>query len=181
MRNTLILITLALFLAGCASSVENTANSSNANSAQNANTEQAIVPKNAETGESVSIPGVTGPPDNSNVKINAETYDTSKAVEGKPASEDSTFSTRLTDVAIETRTFKSHPIIAKVERTTDVKGRTIKVFLRSGKVIELPGDKIGNLQAASSAQIMAAAGIESAAPAMTPKPKSADPKYSKQP
>ncbi len=182
MRNILIPIILALFLAACSSPVENADNSTNerANLSQNNNTEQAPVPKNTETGENVEIPGITGPPDNSNVPVKAKEFDTTKAVEGKPAPEDSTFSTRLTDVAVETRTFKKHPLLAKVERITDAKGRTIKVFLRSGKVIEISGDSIANLSVASSAQILAAAGIESAAPAATPKPKSLDPKYSKQ-
>lgn len=180
MRNNLILIILALFLAGCSSTVEDAANSSTANTPQNTNAEQAMAPKNANTGENVVIPGITGPPDNSNVAVNAKKYDTSKAVEGKPAPEDSTFSTRLTDVAVETRTFKKHPVLAKVERITDAKGRTMKVYLRSGKMIEIPGNSIANLSVASSAQIMSAAGIESAAPAATPKSDPADPKYSKE-
>jgi hypothetical protein len=71
-------------------------------------------------------------------------------------------------------------VLAKVERITDANGRKIKVYLRSGKVIEIPGNNISNLSVASSAQILEAAGIEQPAPAMTPKPKSLDPKYSKE-
>ena len=171
---------LALCLAGCSSPAENVDNTANVNTSQNANTEQAVVPKNVNTGENAAIPGITGPPDNSNVPAKVEKYDVSKAVEAKPAPEDSTFSTRLTDVAVETRTFKKHPVLAKVERITDAKSRTIKVYLRSGKIIEIPGDKIGNLGVASSAQIMTAAGIEQPAPARATKSEPGDPKYSKE-
>jgi hypothetical protein len=180
MRNKLIIIFFALCLTGCSSSAENADNSPNANVTQNTNTEQAAVPKNTNSGENISIPGITGPPDNSNVEVKAKSFDTTKAVEGKPAPEDSIFSTKLTDVAVETRTFKKHPVLAKVERITDANSRKIKVYLRSGKVIEIPGNNISNLSVASSAQILEAAGIEQSAPAMTPKPKSLDPKYSKE-
>jgi len=183
MRNKLIITIFALFLAGCASPAADDANNSGstgANTEQAANAEQVVVPKNTETGENIALPGITAPPDNSNIKIKAETYDTSKATDEREAIEDSTFSTKLTDVAVETRTFKNHPTLAKVERITDAKGRTIKVYLRSGKVIEIPGNNIANLSAASSTQIMRAAGIEQPQPVLPPKPKSLDPKYSKQ-
>lgn len=180
MRNNVILIILAFLLAGCTATVENADNSSNTNAPENSNTEQTLAPKAGNTGENITIPGITGPPDNSNVPVKVEKYDTSKAVEGKPAPEESTFSTRLTDVAVETRTFKKHPILAKVERITDTNGRAMKVYLRSGKVIDVPGNSIANLAVASSAQILSAAGIEQPQPDLPPKPKSLDPKYSKE-
>jgi hypothetical protein len=78
----------------------------------------------------------------------------------RPAPDNSTFTSYLTDAGYELRTFKNHPQLLKVEKRTANDGsQTVKIFLRNGKVIELPGKKIAVLSTASAASIVDAAGI----------------------
>ena len=78
----------------------------------------------------------------------------------RPAPDNSTFTSYLSDAGYEIRTFRDHPQLKKVEkRTTDDGTVTIKVYLRNGKVIELPGSAIQVLSNAPAFQIMDAAGI----------------------
>ena len=80
----------------------------------------------------------------------------------RPAPDNSTFTSYLSDAGYEIRTFKDHPQLKKVEKITSEKGSTIKVFLRNGKVIELPAQTILNLSTVPAAQIMDAAGVSPA-------------------
>jgi ABC-type transport system substrate-binding protein len=77
----------------------------------------------------------------------------------RPAPDNSTFTSYLSDAGYEIRTFKDHPQLKKVEKITSEKGVTIKVFLRNGQVVELPGEAIKTLSTAPANQIMSAAGI----------------------
>jgi hypothetical protein len=77
-----------------------------------------------------------------------------------PAPENSEFELTLSDVGKETRTFKGHTVLDKVEKTVTPDGQTVKVFLKNGKVVEIDADKIGPLKTESSANILAAAGIK---------------------
>lgn len=93
----------------------------------------------------------------------------------RPAPDNSTFTSYLSDAGYEIRTFLNHPQLKKVEkRTTDDGKVTIKVFLRSGKVVELPGTAIPVLSTAPASQIMNAAGISAPAVAVKPDPKKAN-------
>lgn len=78
----------------------------------------------------------------------------------RPAPDNSTFTSFLTDVGYEIRTFKNHPQLLKVERKTENNGnQTLTIFLRNGKTIQLPGQKIGALSTAPAASIVDAAGL----------------------
>lgn len=77
----------------------------------------------------------------------------------RPAPEDSTITTQLTDVARETRVWQKHPTLAKVEKIYDGKGSSIKVYLRDGRVIALPGTAIPQLEQIPSATVLTLAGI----------------------
>jgi hypothetical protein len=66
--------------------------------------------------------------------------------------------------AVETRTFKSNPLLAKIEKTTEGRDVRLKVYLKNGKVISLAPEKIKNFTTDSAEQILQAAGIQ------TPKP-----------
>ncbi len=60
---------------------------------------------------------------------------------------------------IETRTFKSNPLLAKVERIyTTLDNPTVRVYLKDGKVINLPKGKIDNIFSASAQEILNAVG-----------------------
>ncbi len=83
----------------------------------------------------------------------------------RPAPENSEFSFALLDILVERRTFLKHPVLAKVEKVTEGQKKTIKVFLKDGRTIDLPGDSIESLSTAASVVILRAAKIDTARPA----------------
>jgi hypothetical protein len=58
---------------------------------------------------------------------------------------DSTMSTTMDKQGkfVETRTFKNNPQISKIERR--VESKQVKLYLKSGKTVDLPYDQVGNL------------------------------------
>ena len=83
----------------------------------------------------------------------------------RPAPDNSTFATYLTDAGYEIRTFKNNPVILKVEKRIENNGdQSLKVFLRNGKVVQLPGNAISPLSSASADAIASAAGVATAPP-----------------
>lgn len=79
----------------------------------------------------------------------------------RPAPDNSTFASYLTDAGYEIRTFKNHPQLLKVEKKITSDGKqTLKVFLRGGKVVELPGQSINPLATAPASFILQMAGIQ---------------------
>jgi hypothetical protein len=78
----------------------------------------------------------------------------------RPAPDNSTFTSYLTDAGYEVRTFKSHPLLSKVEKKTLADGKqTLKVFLKSGKVVDLAPERIPALFTIRAAEIVDLAGI----------------------
>ncbi len=60
---------------------------------------------------------------------------------------------------VETRTFKNNPLLAKVVKIyTDAKNPQVKIYLKNGKVLNLPPGKIGNPSTASANEILTAIG-----------------------
>ena len=79
----------------------------------------------------------------------------------KPAPDNSTFASYLGDEGYEIRTFKNHPQLLKVEKKTTAAGeQTLKVFLRGGRVVEMPGHKINPLSIAPASMILTIAGVQ---------------------
>lgn len=96
------------------------------------------------------------------------------AKNSRPAPENSTFTSYLTDAGYEVRTWKNHPQLLKVEKKTMADGaQTLKVYLRNGRVVELPGQRINPLSTATSAFIveMASEQLQSGKPATAAPPK----------
>jgi hypothetical protein len=83
---------------------------------------------------------------------------------GKAAPDNSEMFAELGEVPIETRVFKNHPQLIKVVKSGIPPNQTIKVYLKGGKTVDLPGDKITNLGIEPAANILQAAGIKPAAP-----------------
>ncbi|MFT3745588.1 MAG: hypothetical protein QM785_15010 [Pyrinomonadaceae bacterium] len=84
---------------------------------------------------------------------------TPSASEARPAPENSEASVMMNqDGSItEIRVFKDHPQIAKAEATwSDPASKTLKVYMRDGKVLTAKTDKIPNLQSVSSDVILQA-------------------------
>ena len=77
------------------------------------------------------------------------------------APDDSEVTVALARDLVKTRTFKSHATLAKVEEITDgsnINHKTIKVYLKSGEVKEIPTTKIGDPMTVPAATIVSAIG-----------------------
>jgi len=68
----------------------------------------------------------------------------------------------------ETRTFKNHPVVAKVEKIMDGKTTKYKIFLKNGKTVEAPAEKMTNMAAMSPENILDAVGMLPKAPTAPP-------------
>jgi len=77
----------------------------------------------------------------------------------RPAPENSEFSVALTDILFERRTFRGHPVIAKVEKVTRSGKAAVTLFATDGRQIDIPEEAIGSLSTISSSVILRAAGI----------------------
>ncbi|HEX8367169.1 MAG TPA: hypothetical protein VF604_01260 [Pyrinomonadaceae bacterium] len=166
LKIAIIAIILTL-LGGCSGvSGDNNANAStaNVNSSNTANTESvsntAMIPYPG--------PGNTSgaPPANSDVQtVNIDPKQLKPTNPAVPAADNSEVISTLNEKgAVETRIFKSHPILAKVEKTTFGRDVQLKVYLKNGKVIPTPPEKIQNFINDSAEQILQAAGIQSPKP-----------------
>jgi hypothetical protein len=151
------LIISVLAAAGC-SAASTTNTSSNANTAiavsnapdptQNAN---IAPPANS------AIAGIPNAPANLALKEDPTRNAKIKTMTN-PAPDNSEVSVSLGEYPIETRTFKSHPQLAKVERIQDVanKKTIVKVYLKNGQVRELGDGKIQNPMGAAANDILQA-------------------------
>lgn len=91
-------------------------------------------------------------------RLNAQSGPPPKPIP-QPAPDNSVYTVILADAVRETRVFNSHPRLLKVEKVTDAKGSAMRVFLKGGNVISLPGDRIQSLATAPASAIMTAAGV----------------------
>ena len=137
---------------------------------------------------------VTSPPEDQNVEANANTEDLANAnaniqnlpvkrppLSPKPepltrtAPDDSviTAENNADGDLVETRVFKNHDMLAKVERilTASRRGGTLRVFLKNGRVYELPAGKLKNALSDSPDEIIKSVGDETVtagSPSKTP-------------
>ncbi|MCA1625982.1 MAG: hypothetical protein LC768_17075 [Acidobacteria bacterium] len=164
------LLVISMFIAGCSSAP--TVTNTTANRAKPVNNSQ-LVNANVETaGNSTNVNVPTNDPfknlkggkfpnpnrkpggiDMKNVKV---VTPTSSAPDNSVVS--ATMNTE--GLPIETRAFKNHPILLKVEKIfVDIKNPNTRVFLKNGKVVDLPPGKISDASIAPADEILRAAGI----------------------
>lgn len=71
-------------------------------------------------------------------------------------------STMKNNVPTEIRTFKNNSMLIKTEKSfADVRNPLIRVYLKNGKVVNVPPGKISNTATASADEVLSAAGITS--------------------
>jgi hypothetical protein len=197
MKGFLSLLVISMVIAGCSSAPTlknttantanpiNTANPVNNNQPINANVETAgnstnvNVPtkdpfKDLKGGRFPNPNRKPGGIDMKNVKVVTPT---------NPAPDNSVVSTTMNNqgLPIETRAFKNHPVLLKVEKIfIDIKNPTTRVYLKNGKVVELPPGKISDASTAPADEILRAVGIAPKTPpqkgASTKKENDAPPK-----
>lgn len=119
-------------------------------------------------------PGNTGgaPPGSSDATVvNVDPKKLKPTNPAVPAADNSEVLTVLNEKgAMETRVFKSHPVLAKIEKTTYGREVQVRVFLKNGKVIPLAPEKIGNFITDSAQQILQAAAVVQPPPQQQSKP-----------
>jgi hypothetical protein len=100
--------------------------------------------------------------DDAKVKV----IDTSKIRNGLPAKkmpDNSEMSTigKPDGSFVETRRFLNHPQLEKIERTIrSMEDITLKAYLRNGKVITIPTDKLKNYKTVSASDVLRIAGVK---------------------
>ena len=176
----ILVIVACIALQGCGSTpVANSTASNNAvrSNGQTATSQNTQVQVPGQAPGQTPIPGITGPVDPASVDVNAPpageiTQDRRKIVDvpanGKmpaptaiPAPENSSIVSMMdsSGVARETRTFRSDPQIAKIERLTSGTGQTTTVYLKNGKAVKLPAGSVKVVSTVSLAELRQLAGI----------------------
>lgn len=175
---------LAIFsfvLVGCqgSSSETNSAAAPNANSAVSSSQTNSYVASNGETmqpafnGNAANVVNNVQIPANTTVvNLTTETAKTNEPVQPEiPAADNSTFSAEMNDKGqpVETRTFKSHPILAKIEKITlSPRDYVFKVYLKDGKVVESKSEELKQFRFIAPQNILEA--INKMPPKPTPDP-----------
>lgn len=160
MGSKIFLLTLFSFvLIGCQSGeseTNSTAAAPNSNSAVNISPGNSYVASNGETMQPAFNGEVKEMP-NSNVALsNANTATTNSSISateqkvesistGLPAADNSTYTAEMNESGkpVETRTFKSHPILLKIEKITlSPRDYVFKIYLKDGKVVESKSEEL---------------------------------------
>ena len=174
MRIFLGFIIFSAFLSGCSSAPVAKVDTTNSNVVSNSAAEMSNANSQTLTMEEFMNANNAAPAGNSN---NSELSGglTGRNLRGKTADsapldphadtiltvapDNSVISTSMNErgAPVETRTFKNHPTLLKVERVyNDLKNPTIKVFLRNGKTYDLPKEKINDIFNVSADEILKA-------------------------
>lgn len=168
-----IIAAFSILLGGCSgTSGENNSNAPTANGNTSNQVNGATVSNNNPA--LIPYPGTENTSGNSaansDIKVtNIDPKQIKPTNPAMPAPDNSEMLTVLNEKGVvETRTFKSNPLLAKAQRTTVGRNVQIKLFLKNGKVIDVPAEKIENFPADSAAQILQAAGIVAPKPVQNP-------------
>ncbi len=157
----------AVFFISCSSSTQEVGTSENAVNSQiqlavNTNSQNTPVKTETEIESLKKSREVFGNQTNSSIRIvtaNPENK-SGNAYQGRPAPDDSTFGASMNSKGqfLETRIFSNHSQLAKVERFAAEK--KIIVYLKNGKIIELPESNLPTFQTTVPGTILQAAGVE---------------------
>ncbi len=97
----------------------------------------------------------------------------------RPAPDNSEYFSTLADVATETRLFKGHPVLNKVERITSGSQVKLKIYLKNGGVIDADGKSMTTMAVAPASTFMQIGGLPPL-PTPTPGPASSSTSKKKQ-
>lgn len=165
MKNFVFIVTTAIFLSGCSSTPP-------VNSPGNANTNQV----NANTVTTINTNQQEMTPYNGVQNLNPNAFNATnnnlKVVPYQPkkgelpygsraAPDDSVISSGSRGKEfLETRTFRSHDVLDKVEKIMDGKTVKYKVYLKNGKVVDAPAEQMNNFAAMAPVNILEVIGIK---------------------
>ena len=171
MKHFVFIFTILFISNACSSSAPTNSTTNGANPSANTNT---VAATNSSPSGMAPYNGVQ------NVNPNAfnATNDNLKVVPYQPKKDEMPYGSRkapddsvITSGSrgkdfLETRTFKSHAVLTKVEKIMDGKTTKYKVYLKNGKVVDAPAEKMSNYAAMSPETILDVIG-------MLPKPQPA--------
>ncbi len=166
MKKIVFIFSLFVFISACSSATEETANTANSNVISTNSTNSNAVAGSNTNSQMIEKSGVDPNAFNQN-SANAKivTPDLSQqniTNTSRPAPDESEFVTkgRPDGSFAETRTFKNHPQLSKVEKITNGKNISTKVYLKNGKTIEAGNEKIPDIRNISAQNILTAVGIQ---------------------
>lgn len=171
-RLFIIFLLVCFAFAACRSSATGGNSVANANVNASANSANMIA-ANAPQMSNAAMP-TNGSPLMQNGKFDnagkAGPIDAKTAAKGatRPAPDNSDFSSSLTDIGRELRTFRDHPQLIKAEKLIAPKSQVIKVYLKGGRVVQIPGEKIPNMLTALAVDFLVAAGVQPEQPRSAP-------------
>ena len=168
MRSPLIVLFSVLLAAGCSSAPSNgtgsgpaqtgSSNRETANVQSASNVNQTVVPyKGLENVDPNAFNATTA-----NIRqVNVNAPSNTIPLAGRTAPDDSIFYSTMNKKGepMEIRVFNSDPVIARVERTISGKESSYKVFLKNGRTVDAPADKMANFAAIAPANILEAIGM----------------------
>jgi len=178
-----------LIFSGCSSKVSETnsvnsnlpANSSLTSSTNNIQTNSAT--SATTSGQTQVVQNINPNAFNANPASNVRvvpvdpSQDKNKSgVTGRTAPDNSTFSSSMDakGIPMEVRTFQNNPYLIKVERVFTSPQKTIKIYLKNGKVVEVSEEKLPNFSATAPGTILEAAGVDLNKLAEQNQPKTSD-------
>ncbi|MGI9056349.1 MAG: hypothetical protein ACR2F2_11170 [Pyrinomonadaceae bacterium] len=185
---TILILIIAIAYTGCwGNATETNSTTVNNNSSIQGNSANTLTAANGETvqpvynGEMKEIADGFPVPANADVTI-VNTNQSRDTMREKPAPDDSTFSAEMNGKGqpVETRTFKSHPVLAKVEKITmSPRDYVFKIYLKNGKVVESKSDQLKDFRVISPINILDAIGMKPPPP--KPDPNAPKPEDQKKP
>lgn len=175
MKYYFLMIAILVFSGGCSSNPAANQTSNSANPAANSNLANANIAAATNTNPAIEMQPYNGI---QNVNPNAfnATGDNLKVIPYQPKKDEMPYGTRTApDDSIvssgsrgkdfvETRTFKNNPLLSKVEKIMDGKTTKYKVYLKSGKVVDAPADKMVNFTAMAPINILEVIGMKPESP-----------------
>ena len=173
MKYFVFIITISIVFSGCSANIETnsaaanttnsnalTANQPNTNSTAETNSPPVQMQTNKSIDKNSNANNFNAP----NITINGDKIKPKKdelPVGSVAALDDSViFSESRGKDFVETRTFKNHPVLVKIEKIMDGKTNVYKVYLKNGKVIDAPEEKMKSYETLSAASILYEIGLQ---------------------
>jgi hypothetical protein len=169
-----LVVALAFIGSGCGSSSTNTnANAINV-AVTNSNPDNTanVVPY-VPTNGTVIDANAANPANANQSEVKVVTPPTNAKPMTFPAPDNSEYSSTMNSSgqAIETRVFRNNPVINKVERIwKGVDEKTVNIYLKSGKVVKVTGDKWPDIKSQPVESFYEAAGVKPPPPVTTGTP-----------
>lgn len=181
------LVFLSLFYIGCRGTADSNSTAANFNSSNAVVSANSVTASNGEqiqpafNGEMKEVADGFPVPVNANVTI-VNTNQAKDTMREKPAPDDSTFTAEMNAKGqpVETRTFRSHPVLKKVEKITmSPRDYVFKIYLKNGKIVESKSDQLKDFRVISPLNILDVIGMKPPPP--PPDPNAPKPEDMKKP